>query len=199
MAIEYRWADNQYDRLPGLVTELIRYPVAIILASGGPVAALAAKRETLTLPIVFPATSNPVELGLVSSLSRPGGNITGIAALTTDLDAKRLELLRDLVPPVERIGVLVNPNRPASNTQVREIEAAGRTLGRQLIILRAGSESTARIAPHCTPCTLGRGRRDAAAGTAVQLKKEGECAPLSMMLISPRSTLKSCGRSSMPV
>jgi putative ABC transport system substrate-binding protein len=140
VAIEYRWADNQYDRLPGMAAELIRHPVALILASGGPASVLAAKRATSTMPIVFPAMSNPVELGLVSSLSRPGGNITGIAALTIELDAKRLELLHDLVPPVERIGVLVNPNRPASETQVREIEAAGRTLGQQLIIVRVGGE-----------------------------------------------------------
>src|SRR4051794_26351297 len=140
VAIEYRWADNQYDRLPNLLADVIGRQVAVILAGGGPATILAAKLATSAIPIVFPAMSNPVELGLVASLARPGGNVTGIAALTIELDAKRLELLRDLVPSANRVGVLVNPNRPGTEKQVADIEAAGRALGRQLVIAPVGSD-----------------------------------------------------------
>jgi putative ABC transport system substrate-binding protein len=140
-AIEYRWAENQYDRLPGLAAELIRLNPAVIVASGGPASALAAQKATSTIPIVFPAVSDPVELGLVTSLARPGGNVTGISALTTELDPKRLELLREVTPAVERVGVLVNPNRPSLAVQVLAIEAAAQTLGQHLIILPVGTEA----------------------------------------------------------
>ena len=140
VAIEYRWADNQYDLLPDLLADVIGRRVAAILAGGGPVTILAAKRATSAIPIVFPAMSNPVELGLVASLARPGGNVTGIAALTIELDAKWLELLRDLAPSVTRIGVLVNPHRPGTEKQVADIEAAARALGLQLVIARVGSD-----------------------------------------------------------
>jgi putative ABC transport system substrate-binding protein len=140
VAIEYRWADNQYERLPALTAELVRRQVAVIIASGGPVAAMAAKAATSTIPIVFTASSDPVKLGLVASLNRPGGNVTGSGMFTAELEPKRLELLRELVPSARVIGALVNPGRPHAEAQSRDIQAAGRTLGLQVIILRASSE-----------------------------------------------------------
>ena len=112
----------------------------MIVAGGGNVSALAAKAATSTIPIVFTAVADPVKGRLVASLNRPGGNVTGIAALTVELDAKRLELLREVVPQSGRIGALVNPNRPDSDAQVREIHTAAETVGQQLIFLRAGTE-----------------------------------------------------------
>jgi putative ABC transport system substrate-binding protein len=138
--IEYRWADNRYDRLPGLAAELVRLKVAVILASGGPVSALAAKKATSTIPIVFPAISNAVELGLVESYNKPGGNVTGIDAFPADLDAKRLELLHELVPSAELAGVLINPNRPFFDRQVADIESAARKLHLKVIIFPIKSE-----------------------------------------------------------
>jgi len=141
VVIEYRWAENQYDRLPALAADLVRRPVAVIVASGGPVAAQAAKAATSTIPIVFTASSTPIELGLVASLRRPGGNMTGSAMLTAELDAKRLELLRELVPTAHVIGALVNPGRPDAEAQSRYAQEAGRALGLRVIILSASSES----------------------------------------------------------
>jgi putative ABC transport system substrate-binding protein len=140
VVIEYRWAENLYDRLPALAAELVRRPVAVIVASGGPVAAQAAKAATSTIPIVFTASSDPIKLGLVASLSRPGGNMTGSAMLTAELDAKRLELLRELVPTARVIGALVNPGRTDAEAQSRDAQEAGRALGLQVIILSASSE-----------------------------------------------------------
>jgi putative ABC transport system substrate-binding protein len=140
VTIEYRWADNQYDRLPTLAAELVRRPVAVIVASGGPVAAVAAKVATSTIPIVFTASSDPIKLGLVGSFARPGGNITGSALLTSELDAKRLELLRELVPATRVVGALVNPGRSDVEAQSRDVQQAGRTLGLQVIMLHASSE-----------------------------------------------------------
>jgi putative ABC transport system substrate-binding protein len=140
VTIEYRWADNQYDRLPALAAELVRRPVAVIVASGGPVAAVAAKAATSTIPIVFTATSDPIKLGLVASFARPGGNVTGSAMLTAELDAKRLELLRELVPATRVVGALVNPGRSDVEAQSRDVQQAGRRLGLQVIVLRASSE-----------------------------------------------------------
>jgi ABC-type uncharacterized transport system substrate-binding protein len=141
VVIEYRWAENQYDRLPGLAAELVRRPVAVIVAAGGPVTPLVAKSATSTIPVVFTASSDPVRAGLVTSLSRPGGNFTGTAALTIELDAKRLEVLRELVPNARIIGALINPNRPDAELQSRDMQEAARTLDQQIVVLQAGSEA----------------------------------------------------------
>jgi ABC-type uncharacterized transport system substrate-binding protein len=140
VAIEYRWAENRYDRLPALAAELVRRPVAVIVASGGPVAAQAAKAATSTIPIVFTASSNPVKLGLVASLNRPGGNVTGSAMLTAELDAKRLAILHELVPTARVIGALVNPDRTDVEAQSRDAQEAGRALGLEIVILSASNE-----------------------------------------------------------
>ncbi|HZO00099.1 MAG TPA: ABC transporter substrate-binding protein [Burkholderiales bacterium] len=140
VSIEYRWAQNRYERLPDLATDLVRRQVAVIVAGGGNVSALAAKAATSTIPIVFPAAADPVKAQLVASLNRPGGNVTGIAALTVELDAKRLGLLRELVPKGGKIGALVNPNRPDSDSQVRDLQTAAETIGQQIVVLHAGTE-----------------------------------------------------------
>jgi ABC-type uncharacterized transport system substrate-binding protein len=139
VSIEYRWAEDHYDRLPALAADLVRHQVSVIVASGGPAPARAAKAATSTIPIVFTALSDPVKLGLVASFNRPGSNATGVAALTSELDAKRLEILRQVVPKAEVIGALVDPNRQAEG-QLEGIQVAGRTLGRQIVIVSAGSE-----------------------------------------------------------
>ena len=141
LAIEYRLAEGQYDRLPGLAADLVRRRVAVIATGGGTVSALAAKNATATIPAVFVCDDDPVKVGLVSSISRPGGNVTGIYQLTTGLEAKRLGLLHELVPNVTIMAVLVNPDYPDAETQIKEIEEAARTLRLQLHILKARTES----------------------------------------------------------
>jgi putative tryptophan/tyrosine transport system substrate-binding protein len=138
LAIAYRGAEGRYERLPALAADLARIPVSVIATAGGPVAALAAKAATSTVPIVFAAVSDPVQSGLVASLSRPGGNVTGNAGLTIDLEPKRLELLSELAPTARLIGALVNPNRPGVEGQEHEMLVAARTAGRELTVLRAG-------------------------------------------------------------
>ena len=139
-AIVYRFAENQMDRLPELAADLVRRQAAVIVVTGGLAAVSAAKAATTTIPIVFNAAEDPVRLGLVASLARPGGNLTGINMIIGELAAKRLELLRTLVPGAARISVLVNP-ADASNadTTVRDVDAAARAMGLQIQIARAGT------------------------------------------------------------
>jgi putative ABC transport system substrate-binding protein len=146
VVIEYRFADNQYDRLAPLVAELVRRPVSVIVAAGGNVSAVAAKAATSTIPIVFTAVADPVKGGLVASLNRPGGNATGGAALTIELDAKRLELLSELVPGAGAIGALVNPSRPDTEAQLSQMHAAARTVRRPLVLLSARTERDIELA-----------------------------------------------------
>jgi ABC-type uncharacterized transport system substrate-binding protein len=138
VAVEYRWADGQYDQLPALAAELVRRRVAVIAAFAPP-AALAAKTATATIPIVFAVPGDPVRLGLVASLARPGGNLTGINFFVGELVAKRLGLLRELVPAAMRVAVLINPTSSSAEITVRDVEAAARTLGLQIKVLSAST------------------------------------------------------------
>jgi putative ABC transport system substrate-binding protein len=140
VAIEYRSAESRNDRLPALAAELVRRQVAVIATSSTP-GALAAKAATQTIPIVFGIGSDPVEIGLVASLNRPGGNLTGVSQLNVDIAAKRLEMLHELVPAATQIAVLVNPTNPAGEALLREAQVAARALGVRLSVLNASSES----------------------------------------------------------
>ena len=140
VAIEYHWAENQLDRLPELAAELVRQQVAVIVASGGIAPALAAKAATTTIPIVFLAAEDPVRLGLVASLAKPGGNLTGINFFNAELTAKRLQLLREMVPGAARIAVLVNPaNATTTETTLRDVQPAARAMGLQIQVLNAST------------------------------------------------------------
>jgi len=138
VAIEYRYADNQRDRLPALVAELIRLPVAVLVVNAG--AAAAAKAATTTIPIVFASGADPIKDGLVASLNRPGGNITGVSWLGSQLGAKRLELLHQLVPKTTTIGMLVNPGSPETEGERKDVQAAAQALGLQLIMIDVSSD-----------------------------------------------------------
>jgi hypothetical protein len=127
LAVEYRYAENQYDRLPALAADLVRRRVAVIV--GGTAAALVAKAATTTVPIVFAAAADPVAIGLVASLNRPGANVTGIAILQTELGPKRLQLLRELIPNSALFGVLADPAVPGVQSIITDMQAAARTLG----------------------------------------------------------------------
>jgi putative ABC transport system substrate-binding protein len=141
VAIEYRWAEGQYDRLSGFARDLVARPVTAILA-GATASAMAAKSATATIPIVFTGVgADPVELGLVASLNRPGGNVTGVSVLTISLTAKRLELLRELVPAADVIGILVNPSYPTAQTTLRDTQAAATMLERRLVVASAATET----------------------------------------------------------
>jgi putative ABC transport system substrate-binding protein len=139
--IEYRWANNDYAQLPILAADLVRRRVSVIVAAGGHVSALAAHEATKDIPIVFTTVTDPVKSGLVVSFNRPGGNATGTAGLTSELDAKRLELLHEIKPSAAAIGVLVNPNRPGLNDQMQELQAAADTMKLKLEIGKAATAS----------------------------------------------------------
>jgi putative ABC transport system substrate-binding protein len=142
LAIEYRWAESHYDRLPALAVDLVGSKVDLIATSGGDLVALAARNATSTIPIVFIGGSDPVERGLVASLARPGANVTGFSDLLVELYPKRLELLSELVPQARVIALLVNPNSASAAAQItREVQDAARTRGMQLPILQAGTEN----------------------------------------------------------
>jgi putative ABC transport system substrate-binding protein len=155
--VEYHWLDGQYDRLPALMAELVRRRVAVIATPGFGDGARAAKAATATIPIVFGIAQDPVKLGLVASLARPGGNATGINLLTAEIGAKRLGLLHDLVPKAVRIAVLVNPANTASTESVRDIPDAARAMGLQIQVLNASTRSEIEAAF----ATLVRDRADA--------------------------------------
>jgi len=138
VAIEWRWADDQRDRLPGLAADLVRRQVAVIVANG--IAAMAAMAATATIPIVFITGFDPVRTGLVASLGRPEGNVTGVVFTVTDLTAKRLGLLHELIPKAAVIAVLLEPNQPEIGVELQEVEAAGRAIGRKILIVKAASE-----------------------------------------------------------
>jgi putative tryptophan/tyrosine transport system substrate-binding protein len=140
VAVEYRWALGLYERLPALAAELARLPVAVLAATGGDPAALAAKAATATIPVVATFSADPVARGLVASLSRPGGNVTGVNNLTSTLEAKRFGLLRDLVPQATTIGVLLNPTWPLATSQLRDMQEAAHSIGVQIHILHVSSD-----------------------------------------------------------
>jgi putative tryptophan/tyrosine transport system substrate-binding protein len=140
VAVEYRWAENQYDRLPVLAADLVRRRVAVIVALGTP-AALATKAATATIPIVFTSGADPVASGLVASLNRPGANLTGATGLTAELAPKRLQLLRELIPNAAVFGVLADPASPPTPSIIADLEAAARALGLQLVIVNARTDS----------------------------------------------------------
>ena len=137
IAIEYRWAEGRYDRLPELATDLVRRRVSVIVTPATTAAALAAKAATATIPIVFGVGGDPVQLGLVPSLNRPGGNATGVNFFTIELMAKRMQLLRELVPAAKRVAVLVNPTDRSNETTLRDVEAAA--IGQEVVALEAAS------------------------------------------------------------
>jgi putative tryptophan/tyrosine transport system substrate-binding protein len=138
VAVEYRWAENQANRLPDLMADLVRRRVDVIVSSGGIPVVFAAKAATTTIPIVFTTADDPVRLGIVTSLARPGGNLTGINFVNVELVAKRLELLREMLPRAQHIAVLVNPNASVNmETTLRQVDVAARAIGLQISVLRA--------------------------------------------------------------
>ena len=156
LTIEYRWAEGHYDRLPEQANDLVKRQVsAIVLTGGGPTSRVA-KAATSTIPIIFITGDDPVRSGLVASLNRPGGNITGISLLTVSMEAKRLQLLQELVPNAAVVAIIVNPDNPQVDDQVNSLEAAARTIGKQILVFKASSESeieAAFVALSRTPAT----------------------------------------------
>ena len=158
VAIEYRWAENQANRLPDLAADLVRRRVGVIVSSGGVPVAFAAKAATTTIPIVFLTADDPVRLGIVTSVARPGGNMTGINFFNTELVAKRLELLREMLPRAARIALLVSPSALANTeTTLRDVNVAARAMGLQISVLRADTSSEIDAAF----AEIGRQRHDA--------------------------------------
>jgi putative ABC transport system substrate-binding protein len=141
VALEYQWADGQYDRLPVLARDLVARNVAVIVTTGGTASAIAAKSASATIPIVFNVTDDPVKVGLVASLNKPGGNATGVTNLATELEAKRLGLLHDTVPQVRVFAALINPQDPAAEIMTKETESAARARDLRLMVLKASNES----------------------------------------------------------
>ena len=141
VAIEFRWAEGQIDRLTALATDLVSRQVAVIVAAGGDRPALAAKAATSTIPIVFTGSDFPVKIGLVASLSRPGGNVTGASLFTSELEAKKLALLRELVPNAPLIAMLVNPTNPSAETDIEDVQKAASSVRQRILLLRASSEA----------------------------------------------------------
>ena len=139
--MEFRWAEGQFDRLPGMATDLVNRQPALIATDGGTVTAQAAKRATSTIPIIFTLGGDPVKSGLVASLNRPGGNLTGVSGLVNALVGKRLELLRELAPSAGSIGMLVNPRNPIASDDVRDVQDAARKLGLQTLVGNASNTS----------------------------------------------------------
>src|SRR5215813_4597649 len=158
VTVEYHWLEGQYDRLPSLIAQLVRHRVAVIATPALTAGAQAAKAATTTIPIVFGVAEDPVKLGLVASLARPGGNATGINILTSEIVAKRLGLLHDLVPKAVRVAVLINPaNAPIAETMLREVPEAARAIGLQIQVLNASTSREIEAAS----ATLVRDRADA--------------------------------------
>jgi len=140
VSLEFRWGEGRYERLTAYAVELVRRAVTVIVTAGGDPAAQAAKAATATIPIVFVSGSDPVKVGLVASLNRPGGNITGVHMLILSLGAKRLGLLHELMPAANPVGILVNPNFADALTQLRDVEDAAQSLGLKLVVQKAGTE-----------------------------------------------------------
>src|SRR5215204_1441079 len=138
--IEFRWAGGEYDRLPSLAADLARRQVTVITAVGGAISAVAAKAATSTIPIIFSTGGDPVQQGLVASLNRPGSNITGVSVLTAALAAKRLEILREVVPNADVIALLVNPRGTAAEPQLRDVQEAARAVRQRVQVLHASKE-----------------------------------------------------------
>ena len=157
LAIEYRWAEGQFDRLPVLAAELARRPVAAIVAGGSVHSAFAAKTATTTIPIIFAVGEDPVRLGLVASIARPGSNLTGINFFNSEVAAKRLELLRELVPAAARVAVLVNPDDTNMETTLRDVHSAAREMGLQIQVHKANTSRDL----DAVFATLGREQPDA--------------------------------------
>ena len=146
VAIEFRWALGDYSRLPALAADLVGRQVAVIVAAGGEPSGLAAKAATATIPIVFGIGGDPLKAGLVDSFSRPGGNVTGVTLLTSLMEPKRLGLLRDLVPGVALIGVLINPDFPPAALQLQQVEEAARAIGQRIVIAKASNDDALETA-----------------------------------------------------
>jgi len=144
--VEYRWAEGQIDRLPAIAADLVSAQVAVIIAAGGDRPALAAKAATSTIPIVFTGSDFPVKVGLVASLSRPGGNVTGASLFTSELEAKKLTLLRELIPNAPLIAMLVNPTNPSAETDIEDVQKAAGAVGQQISLLKASTEQEIAVA-----------------------------------------------------
>jgi putative ABC transport system substrate-binding protein len=141
VAIEFRWAEGHYDRLPALAADLVNRQVSVLAAPGGIAAGLAAKASTTKIPIIFLTGADPVQFGLVASLSRPGGNLTGVAILTNTLAPKQLELLHEVVPAAALVAFLVNPKNPIAESDTRDLQSAASTTRQQILVLNASNES----------------------------------------------------------